>query len=299
MDAPSRSQREEDRGRRGKFRPLSSALCAVKTPEPQRSRSTRRKTLTTLRALCALCDARLFGPWLLDLGLGAGVDQLLQNRFRVRFGHAFLDGLGRSIHQVLGFLQTEPGDFADRLDHVDLVFAEPGEHDRELGLFFHRRGSSATARRSGRRNRHRCSGHAELVFKVFDQLRQLQHRHVGNRIQNLCFCYRHFVSPESVSLWPHYCALAACRLLRTAARVRAKRAGTSFSVRTNCAIGACIVARTFASSSSRDGISASAVTSFAEITAFGTAPARMTSFSFALANSLSTLAVATGSGEMP
>src|SRR5213082_66401 len=43
MDAPSRSQREEDRGRRGKFRPLSSALCAVKTPEPQRSRSPRGK----------------------------------------------------------------------------------------------------------------------------------------------------------------------------------------------------------------------------------------------------------------
>src|SRR5882762_3610898 len=146
MDAPSRSQREGDRGRPGKFRPLSSALCAVKTPEPQRSRSTRRKTLTTLRALCALCGARLFGPWLLDLGLGAGVDQLLQNCFRVRFGHAFLHGLGRSIHQVLGFLQPEPGELADRLDHVDLVFAETGEHDLKLGLLLHRGRSAAAAR---------------------------------------------------------------------------------------------------------------------------------------------------------
>jgi len=39
------------------------------------------------------------------------------------------------------------------------------------------------------------------------------------------------------------------------------------------------------------------MTSFAEITAFSIAPARITSFSFALANSLSTLAVATASGR--
>src|SRR6266480_6575911 len=110
MDAPSRSQREEDRGRTGKFRPLSSAPCAVKTPEPQRSRSTRGETETTLRALCALRGARSFGPSLLDLGLGAGVDQLLQDRFRVGFGHALLHGLGRSVHQVLGFLQAEARD---------------------------------------------------------------------------------------------------------------------------------------------------------------------------------------------
>src|SRR5205814_7515799 len=126
----------------------SSALYAVKTPEPQRSRSTRGKTETTRRALCALCGARSFKSSLLDLGLGAGVDQFLQNRFRVGFGHALLDGLGRSIHQVLGFLQTEPGELANRFDHVDLVFAEPGEHDRKLGLLLHRGRSAASARRS-------------------------------------------------------------------------------------------------------------------------------------------------------
>src|SRR6267142_889382 len=58
MDTPSRSQRTGDRGRPGKFRPLSSAFCAVKTPEPQSSRSTRRRSETTLRALGALCGAR-------------------------------------------------------------------------------------------------------------------------------------------------------------------------------------------------------------------------------------------------
>src|SRR5881296_3440942 len=58
MDTPSRSQRTGDRGRPGKFRPLSSAFCAVKTPEPQRSRSAQRRSETTLRALGALCGAR-------------------------------------------------------------------------------------------------------------------------------------------------------------------------------------------------------------------------------------------------
>src|SRR5216684_5127035 len=121
MDTPSRSQRTGDRGRPGKFRPLPSALCAVKTPGPRRSRSTQRESETTLYALRGLCGPSLFGPSLLDLGLGAGVDQLLQNRFRIRLGHTFLDGLGRSIHQILGLLQAEAGDFAHSLDHVDLV----------------------------------------------------------------------------------------------------------------------------------------------------------------------------------
>ena len=42
-----------------------------------------------------------------------------------------------------------------------------------------------------------------------------------------------------------YCAPAACCLSRTAARVRTKRAGTSFSVLANFAIGACIVPRPY------------------------------------------------------
>ena len=55
----------------------------------------------------------------------------------------------------------------------------------------------------------------------------------------------------------------------------------------------------FESSSSRDGIDASAATSLAEKTAFGIAPARMTNFSLPFANSFITLAGATGSDEMP
>jgi len=49
----------------------------------------------------------------------------------------------------------------------------------------------------------------------------------------------------------------------------------------------------------RLGMLARVATSFAVITWFGMAPARITSLSLVLANSLSTLAAATGSGEMP
>ena len=54
----------------------------------------------------------------------------------------------------------------------------------------------------------------------------------------------------------------ACFASRTAASVRTNLPGTSFIVRTNFAIGACIVPTSFASSSSRDGSAASAAISF-------------------------------------
>src|SRR5438034_10555669 len=45
-----------------------------------------------------------------------------------------LDRLGRRLDEVFGFLETELGDGAHFLDHVDLLVAEPGENDIELGL---------------------------------------------------------------------------------------------------------------------------------------------------------------------
>ena len=58
---------------------------------------------------------------------------------------AFLDGLRRAFDQVLGFLEAEPGDRADFLDHFDLLVAGGGEDDRELGLLLDRRGGRAPA----------------------------------------------------------------------------------------------------------------------------------------------------------
>ena len=49
-----------------------------------------------------------------------------------------LQGLGSAVDQVLGFLQTERGDLAYRLDGVDLIGAGILQDDGELGLLLDR-----------------------------------------------------------------------------------------------------------------------------------------------------------------
>src|SRR5437870_712664 len=75
---------------------------------------------------------------LLDLDFGADLFKLLLDRRRLVFVHAFFDRLGRTIDQVLGFLQPKAGHFAHRLNHVNLVGTDVGQHDREFGLFLRR-----------------------------------------------------------------------------------------------------------------------------------------------------------------
>src|SRR6266571_3549290 len=104
-----------------------------------------------------------------------------------------LTGLGAPSTRSLASFSPSP--VTSRTALITLTLFSPNPVSTTVNSVF----SSTAACRSGRRNRRRRRGHAELVFKVLDQLRQLQHRHVGNRIQNLCFCYGHFVSPESVS----------------------------------------------------------------------------------------------------
>jgi hypothetical protein len=70
-------------------------------------------------------------------------------------------------------------------------------------------------------------------------------------------------------------------------------------VRTSLTIGACMVPTSFANSSSRLGMVASALTSLVDISALAIAPPLMTKSSLSLANSDSTLAPATGSCAMP
>src|SRR5690348_15145184 len=69
------------------------------------------------------------GAPLLDLDLGADLFELLLDGRRFVLVYAFLDGLGSAIDEILGFLETQAGDFADRLDDVDLVATNIGEHD--------------------------------------------------------------------------------------------------------------------------------------------------------------------------
>src|SRR4051794_8707756 len=51
----------------------------------------------------------------------AGVDELLLDGCGFVLADAFLYRLGSAIHQVLGFLQAQAGDFANRFDDVDLI----------------------------------------------------------------------------------------------------------------------------------------------------------------------------------
>src|SRR3979411_1686980 len=60
---------------------------------------------------------------LLEFHLGAGLLQLRLDLFRLVLGHAFLDGLGRCLDQVLGLLEAETGEGTDFLDHLDLLLA--------------------------------------------------------------------------------------------------------------------------------------------------------------------------------
>ena len=56
-----------------------------------------------------------------------------------------LIGFGARLDEVLGFLQAEARDFADDLDHVDLVAADVGQRHRELGLLFAAAAAAAAA----------------------------------------------------------------------------------------------------------------------------------------------------------
>src|SRR5580765_8091001 len=58
---------------------------------------------------------------LLDLDLRADFVEFLSDGFRLFLGNPFLQDLGHRLDEILGFLQTEAGDFADCLDDVDLL----------------------------------------------------------------------------------------------------------------------------------------------------------------------------------
>src|SRR5882724_10230899 len=116
------------------------------------------------------------GPLLLDLDLGAGVFELLLDGRGLVLVHAFLDGLGCAINEVLGFFQAQARDFANRLDDVDLVAANVGEHDGEFRLLF-RRCRAACCRAAARRHyRGSRRGNAEGFFHFFHQVRRFEQR---------------------------------------------------------------------------------------------------------------------------
>src|SRR5882724_10872726 len=134
---------------------------------------------------------------LLDFDGRASLGKLLLDGLSLVLRYAFLDGLRRSVNQILGFLQAQAGDFADRLNHVNLVGAHFLQDDRELRLLFRR---SRRCRSTAARHHHRgCRRRrdAETLFQLLHQLRSLQKRQAYNRFFQLLYIrHCHFSSSD-------------------------------------------------------------------------------------------------------
>src|ERR1700685_2871542 len=144
-------------------------------------------------------------PDLLDFDHRASVRKLLLDGLGFLFGNALFYRLGRSVNQLLGFFQAQAGDFADSLDHVDLVGTDFLEHDGEFRLLFRRsrRCCSTAAARHHDRGRRRCR-HAKTRFEFLYQFRRLEQRQPYYRFFNLCqIRHVHFSSYLVFSYFRH------------------------------------------------------------------------------------------------
>ena len=91
-------------------------LCWVWGPGRTTQYGVRPGALTSTNATSARPSRRRF--------------ELLLDLLGLVLVHAFLDGLGRGLDEVLGFLEAEAGDRADLLDDVDLLVAGRGRGRR-------------------------------------------------------------------------------------------------------------------------------------------------------------------------
>src|SRR5208337_2546549 len=127
----------------------------------------------------------------LELNLRADLLQGGLDLLGLFLGDAFLDGLRRAFDEILGLLQAERGDRADFLDDLDLLFADGGEDDRELGLLLGR-GSGGRAGGGSGGDRNRSGGRdAPLGFEEFGELRGFENRQGGEFVDDL-FQIGHF-----------------------------------------------------------------------------------------------------------
>src|SRR5690242_9020049 len=136
------------------------------------------ETLATKRSLDRL--------GLLDLDSSARLGNLLLDVLGVVLRNTGLDLLRRAVDQVLGLLEAEVGDLADRLDDLDLVATGIRENDGELGLLgLGLAGAGRRRRANSARDRNRSRLHAPLVLELLGQLGNLHDREVRERIDNL------------------------------------------------------------------------------------------------------------------
>src|SRR4029077_10766147 len=105
---------------------------------------------------------------LLDLDLGALLFESSLDLFGFVLRDAFLDGLGRRVDEVLGFLEAETGQLANDLDDRDLVRSDLGQRRGELGLLLGSGGGlgrGTTSGRSGRGSSRGSGGDAVAVLE--------------------------------------------------------------------------------------------------------------------------------------
>ena len=136
---------------------------------------------------------------LLHLDCRSSVGEFLLDGFRLFLGNTLFNGLRGAVDQVLGFLQTQAGDFSDRLDYIDLIGAHFLQDDAKFGLLL---------RRSRRRRRSSTAGHhhrgrgrrrdAELLFQALYELRCIEQRQSDNLIFQLLQIRHVYISKFSV-----------------------------------------------------------------------------------------------------
>src|SRR5579883_3084608 len=213
--------------------------------------------------------------------------KLLLDFCRLFLVDALLDRLGRGLDKILRFLEAKARNRPDFLDDVDLLVADRGQDDVELGLL---------GRRLRNRRRRR---HAPFLFQHFRKLRRLDHRQGRQIFDQLCQI-RHLAAPDP-GFWVDYDpptpAFAASSASACAATTRASRPAGACSTATRRAAGADSSPTSLPRNSSSEGRLASSLTPSASICRPASPPPTMVSFSLRLANSTTTLAAAIGSRE--
>src|ERR1700693_6541783 len=86
---------------------------------------------------------------LLEFHLGSRLLELRLDFGGLVLADAFLDVLGRPLDEILGLFEAQARERPDLLDDLDLLVADGGQNDRELGLFLDSR-RRARAARGGR-----------------------------------------------------------------------------------------------------------------------------------------------------
>src|SRR3954447_17375185 len=127
------------------------------------------------------------GSVLLDRHSGAGALEGLLGLVRGLLVGLLQDRLRRAVDEVLGLLQAQAGQLTDDLDDLDLLVTGTVEDDVELVLLRRLLSPRSAAARGGRRSNSDRSrgGDAEGLLELLHELRQLDQRHLLERIEQV------------------------------------------------------------------------------------------------------------------